>query len=83
MTQFVSPEKHDQGSRTNGVAVGADGFHGFTSAAGVHLFQNVVDVIAHRKLGKIQVRSDFFVCETFGDESNQLLLAQGKVGFGR
>ena len=61
--------------------MGPDGFHGFTSAASVHLFQNVVDVIAHCKLRKIQVRSDFFVCETFGDERDQLLLAQSKIGF--
>src|ERR1700674_5456754 len=81
VTQFVSPEEHDEGSRANRISGGADGFHGFTSAAGVHLLQHVVDVIAHRKLRKIQVRSDLFVCETFGDERDQLLLAQGKIGF--
>ncbi len=65
---------------TNLVAVGANGFDGLTSNARVHLFQDSMEVIPHRKLREIQVRSDFLVCEAFGDESDQLLLAQSKVG---
>jgi hypothetical protein len=79
--RLVSPEGHDQGSRTNGVSVGANCFYGFTSAPGVHLFQNAMDMVSHCKLRKVQVRSDFFVCETFGDERDQFLLAQGKIRF--
>jgi hypothetical protein len=37
-----------------------------------------MDVISHGKLRKIQMRSNFFICESFGHESDQLLLAQGE-----
>ena len=67
-------------SVTDRVAVGANGFHCLAPAPGVHLFQDSMDVIPHRKLRKIQVRSDFLICEPFGDESDQLLLAQSKIG---
>jgi hypothetical protein len=35
-----------------------------------------MNMISHRKLREIEVKSDFLICETLGDESNQLLLAQ-------
>ena len=65
---------------TDLVAVSANGFDGLTSSARIHLFQDSMDVISYGKLREIQVRSDFLVCEAFGDESDQLLLAQSKVG---
>jgi hypothetical protein len=39
-----------------------------------------MDVVSHGKLRKTQVRRDFFICQTLGDKSNQLLLAQSKIG---
>ena len=39
-----------------------------------------MNVIPHRKLRKIQVRSDFLIGETFGDKSHQLLLTQSEIG---
>jgi len=39
-----------------------------------------MDVIPHGELREIQARSDFLICEALGDESNQLLLAQSKIG---
>ena len=60
---------------TDQVAVGANCLYSLTSVNGVHLFQNSMNVISHRKLGEIEVRSDFLICETLGNESNQLLLA--------
>src|SRR6266850_3316497 len=80
INRFVSPEGHDPGSRTDGIAVGANCFYGFTSVPGVHLFQNAMDVISYCKLRKIEARSNFFIRETFGDESNQFLLTQSKIG---
>ena len=59
--------------------MGANGLHGLAPAAGVDLFQDSMDVISHRKLRKIQVRGDFLVCQTFGDEADQLLLSQSKI----
>jgi hypothetical protein len=64
---------------TDRVAIGADCIHCFTSAAGVNLPQNSMDVIPHRKLRKIQAGSDFLICEPSGDQSDQLLLAQSKI----
>ena len=37
-------------------------------------------MIPHRKLREIQDRGDFLICESFGDERDQLLLAQSKGG---
>src|SRR6266850_5164493 len=65
---------------TDGVAVCANCLHGLASAPNIHLFQDSMDVIPHRKLRKVQVRSDFLICETLGHESDQLLLAQSKIG---
>ncbi len=76
------PEAPWKRSRANRIAVSTDGFHGLASAPGVHLFQDSMDVISHRELREIQMRSDFLVCQTFGDEGDQLLLAQGKIGSG-
>ncbi len=57
----------------------SNGFDGLAARFGIHLFQDAMDVISHRKLRKIQVRSDFFICETFGDECDQLLLPHSKI----
>ena len=78
---LVGSMKRAKSLWTDGVAVCANGLHGLASAPNIHLFQDSMDVISHCKLRKVQVRSDFFVCETFGDECDQLLLAQGKIGF--
>ncbi len=71
---YVSP--HLESLWTDQVAVSANCLYSFTSADGVHLFQNSMNMISHRKLREIEVKSDFLICETLGDESNQLLLAQ-------
>src|SRR6267378_2319094 len=68
-----------ESSGTDRVAVGANGFHCLAPAPGVHLLQDSMNVITHRKLRKVQVRSDFLIGDPFGDESNQLLLAQSKI----
>jgi hypothetical protein len=39
-----------------------------------------MDVIPDGEFRKIQVSRDFFVCETSGDERDQSLLAQSKIG---
>jgi hypothetical protein len=62
--------------------VGSNGFHGFTPAPGIHLFQDSMDVIPHCKLRKIQVGSDFFVRQSFGHEGDQLLLPESQIGLG-
>jgi len=72
--QFSSTRRGRESSRTDWVAVGANRFNGFAPAPSVHLFQDSMDVIPHRKLRKIQVGSDFLVCKSFGDEVDQLLL---------
>src|SRR5712691_11809305 len=77
-----SPKLPWKRSRANRVAVGTDGFHGLASAPGIHLFQDSMDVISHCELREIQMRSDLLVCQTFCDEGDQLLLAQGKIGSG-
>jgi len=64
-------------SGTDCVAMGTNCFHGLTSAPGIQLFQNSMDVIPYGKLGKIQARGDFLICETLSDESHQLLLTNG------
>jgi hypothetical protein len=69
-------------SQTDRIAVRANGFHCLTTTPSIHLFQNSMDVVSHGKLRKTQVRSDFLICETFGDETNQLLLTQSKIGPG-
>ena len=59
--------------------MGANGFHGLTAAAGVHLFQDIVNVIPHGELREIQARSDFLIGEAFRYENHQLLLTDSKI----
>src|SRR6266852_4445037 len=77
-----SSERLKRWLSTDRIAVAANGFHGLTPTRGVHLLQDSMDVVSHRKLRKIQARSDFFICQTFGDEGDQLLLAQSKIRSG-
>ena len=76
-----SQEEGRRWSQTDRVPVGANRFHSLTSAAGVHLFQDVVDVISNRELRKIQLRGDFFIGETFRYKNYQLLLTDSKIRF--
>jgi len=59
--------------------VAANCFHGRTSATNSHLFQNSMDVVSHREFREIQLSSDLFICQTFGNEGDQLLLSQSKI----
>ena len=76
--QFGSTRRGRESSRTDWVAVGANRFNGFAPTPSVHLFQDSMDVIPHRKLRKIQAGSDFLICEPSGHQTDQLLLAQSK-----
>ena len=73
-------EQRTERSQTDRVAVRANGFDCLTTTPSIHLFQNSMDVVSHCKLRKTQVRSDFLICETFSDKSDQLLLTQRKIG---
>src|SRR6266700_6183634 len=64
---------------TDCVTVAANCFHGLTSGTGIHLFQNSMDVVSHGEFGEIQLGSDLLICQTFGDEGDQLLLPQRKI----
>lgn len=74
-TRLVRTRRRKKMSGANGVAISANCFHSFATASSVHLFQDSTDMILHGKLGEIKVRSDFLICQTLSDESNQLLLA--------
>src|SRR5215469_9908853 len=63
----------------NRITAGADGFHSFSAALRVHLFQNSMDVVSHRVLRQIQAGRNFLVRQTFGDERDQLLLTQSEI----
>ena len=51
-----------------------DFFDSVASASGVDLFQNAMDVVFNSVFRQIQVRGNFFVGPTFGNQSRQQLL---------
>src|SRR5260370_15525917 len=79
ITRLSSSGKGGTRSLTHCVAVSANGLHGLTSAPGIQLFQNSMNVIPHREFREIQVGGDLFVCQTLGVESHQLLLAHSMI----
>src|SRR6266849_10058511 len=76
---FNLPERLRKWSQVDRIAVGANGFHRLTPTHGIHLRHDSMDVVSHRKLREIQLRSDLLVCQTFGDEGDQSLLPQSKI----
>src|SRR5260370_2122708 len=79
ITRLSSSGMGGSRSLTHWVAVSENGIHGLTSAPGIQLFQNSMNVIPHREFREIQVGGDLFVCQTLGDESHQLLLTHSKI----
>src|SRR5882762_2191402 len=74
--KFVLSRRRKESLCANREAVGTNCLHGLAPTASVHLLQDSMDVISHRKLGKIQATSDFLICQTLRDEADQLLLPQ-------
>ena len=49
--------------------------------AGPHAAQHAVDMVLYGLLGKVQVRSDFFICQPLGNQGDQLLLPACQAQF--
>ena len=55
----------------------ADGLNCLVTRVRVNLFHNAVKVVLNGEFRQVQLRGDFFVCETLGNESHELPLTEG------